>query len=205
MLKLQIIIGSTRPGRAADIVTPWLVDRAEAHGGFDVEVVDLRDWPLPIFEETYATIGDFSDPTYSQPLVKAWNAKVKVADAYIVVTTEYNHSVPGGLKNALDSVFVSWAMRNKPVTFVGYSAGPIAAARAVEHLAHIAIEAEAVPLRNSVLIGTVGQAFTDGEPKDQGTVQALQIALDDLQWMGAALRAARAGGELLPAPFRRAG
>ena len=137
--------------------------------------------------------------------MKAWNAKVKEADAYIVVTTEYNHSVPGGLKNALDSVFVSWAMRNKPVTFVGYSAGPIAAARAVEHLAHIAIEAEAVPLRNTVLIGTVGQAFTDGVPKDQGTDQALQIALDDLQWMGAALQTGRADGELQPAPFRRAG
>ena len=97
-------------------------------------------------------------------------------------------------------------MRNKPVTFVGYSAGPIAAARARSSTSrHIAIEAEAVPLRNTVLIGTVGQAFTDGTPKDQGTEQALQIALDDLQWMGDALRAARAGGELLPAPFRRPG
>lgn len=205
MLKLQIIVGSTRPGRASDLVTPWLVERATNHGGFDVEVVDLRDWPLPIFEETYATIGDFSDPTYSQPLVKAWNAKVKEADAFLIVTTEYNHSVPGGLKNALDSVFVSWAMRNKPVAFVGYSAGPIAAARAVEHLAHIAIEAEAVPLRNTVLIGQVQQAFVDGEPTHPGTDPALQIALDDLRWMGNALKAARAGGELAPAPFRRPG
>ena len=70
MPKLQIIIGSTRPTRAADRVGPWVLDRARAHGGFDVEVLDLRDWPLPIFEEHFGTIGDFHDPTYSDPIVK---------------------------------------------------------------------------------------------------------------------------------------
>jgi NAD(P)H-dependent FMN reductase len=81
MSKLQIIIGSTRPGRAADRVTPWVIDRSRAHGGFDVEVLDLRDWPLPIFAEHWGSIGDFNDPTYSTAIVRNWNRKIKEADA----------------------------------------------------------------------------------------------------------------------------
>jgi NAD(P)H-dependent FMN reductase len=206
MLELKIIVGSTRPGRAADLVTPWVVDRARAHGGFAVEVLDLRDWPLPMFTETVHTIGDVSDPTYSDPLVRSWNRTIKAGDAFLVITPEYLHSVPGVLKNALDSVFVSYGMRNKPMGLVGYSAGPIGGARAVEHLAHIAIEAEAVPLRNTVLVSSVGQAFVDGEPTAPGSDIALQITLDDLQWWGSALKAARDGGELPPgnARFRTA-
>src|SRR5690348_13299120 len=115
MSKLLIIVGSVRPTRAADKVTPWLTSRVQAHGGFDIEVADLRDWPLPIFAEHMGTLGDLSDPTYSEPIVRAWNKKVKEYDAFIVVTPEYNHSVPGGLKNAIDSVWMSFGFRNKPV------------------------------------------------------------------------------------------
>ncbi|MGD0386690.1 MAG: NAD(P)H-dependent oxidoreductase, partial [Solirubrobacteraceae bacterium] len=152
MQKLQIIVGSTRPTRAAERVFPWVIERASNHGAFDVELLDLRDWQLPFFQEHMGTIGDFADPTYSDPLVKAWNNKLAEGDAYLIVTAEYNHSVPGQLKNAIDSVFVSWALRNKPIGFVGYSVGIAAGTRAVEHLALIAIETEAVPLRNTVLI-----------------------------------------------------
>src|SRR5579872_3262670 len=98
MSTLQIIVGSTRPGRAADQVAPWVIDRAEAHGGFDVEVLDLRDWPLPIFAEHLGSIGDFNDPTYSTPIVRSWNRKISEGDAYLFITPEYNHSVPGVLK-----------------------------------------------------------------------------------------------------------
>jgi NAD(P)H-dependent FMN reductase len=160
---LQLIVGSTRPDRAADRVIPWVLQRAKEHRRFDVEVVDLRDWPLPMFQETLETVGDFADPTYSEPVVRDWNRKLAEAAAYLIVTTEYNHSVPGVLKNALDSVFVSYALRNKPAAFVGYSTGPIAAARAVEHLAHIAIEEEMVPLRSSVLISDVQRAHRLGD------------------------------------------
>jgi NAD(P)H-dependent FMN reductase len=86
MSKLLVIVGSTRPGRAADAVAPWIASRAAAHDAFDVEVADLRDWPLPIFGEHAGTIGDLNDPTYSEPLVRAWNDKVKGADAFIVIT-----------------------------------------------------------------------------------------------------------------------
>jgi NAD(P)H-dependent FMN reductase len=205
MPKLQIIVGSTRPTRAAERVFPWVAEQAIRSGSFDVEVVDLRDWNLPFFQEHMGTIGDFSDPTYSQPVVKAWNDKVSEGDAFLIITSEYNHSVPGELKNAIDNVFVSFALRNKPVAFVGYSGGIAAGTRAIEHLALIAVEAEAVPLRNSVLIPHVATAFTeDGQPADPATSGALAIVLDDLAWWANALAAARANGELPPAALRRA-
>lgn len=203
MPKLQVIVGSTRPTRSADSVLPWITAAAERHGGFEVEVLDLRDWPLPFFQEHMGTIGDFSDPTYSDPIVRGWNQKVAEGDAYLILTAEYNHSVPGQLKNAIDSVFISYALRNKPIGFVGYSVGIAAGARAVEHLALIAIEAEAVPLRNTVLIPFVGEAFDDaGEPKNPATEIALKITLDDLAWYASALGRARAEGELPPGNFR---
>jgi NAD(P)H-dependent FMN reductase len=203
MPKLQIIVGSTRPTRAAERVFPWVVQSAERHGGFDVELLDLREWQLPFFQEHLGTIGDFADPTYSDPIVKAWNQKVAEADAYLIVTAEYNHSVPGQLKNAIDSVFVSFALRNKPFGFVGYSGGIAAGTRAVEHLAQIVIEAEAVPLRNSVLIPFVAEAFgDDGEPVNPATAIALSITLDDLGWWSNVLSRARAEGELLPGTLR---
>jgi NAD(P)H-dependent FMN reductase len=201
--RLHVIVGSTRQTRAADHVIPWVMARATSHPAFDAELVDLRDWPLPMFAEHPGTIGDFSDPTYSDPSVKRWNVKIKEADAYLVITPEYNHSVPGVLKNAFDNVFLSFALRNKPIAAVGYSGGIAAATRAIEHLAHIAIEADMAPLRSTVLIPFVGQAFDSaGEPVNPMTETALSITLDDLAWWSNALRTARQAGELPPAVFR---
>jgi len=87
MLDLKIIVGSTRPGRAAD----------------------LRDWKLPVFTETFASVGDPANPSFSAPVVRQWNQKVAEGDAYLFVTPEYNHSVPAVLKNAIDSVFATFA------------------------------------------------------------------------------------------------
>ena len=173
MSKLLVIVGSTRPTRSADLVLPWLTTKVSEHEAFDAEIVDLRDWPLPVFAEHFGTIGDFSDPTYSEPIVKAWNNKVKSADAYVILTAEYNHSVPGGLKNAIDNVWVSFGFRNKPVAFVGYSGGQ------------------------------VGDAFdADGNPVNPATAAALAIVLDDLAWWANVLANARAEGQLPPASFR---
>ncbi|HUE58324.1 MAG TPA: NAD(P)H-dependent oxidoreductase [Acidimicrobiales bacterium] len=203
MSKLQIIVGSTRPTRAADRVIPWVMARAAAHPAFDVELLDLRDWPLPMFGEHMGTIGDFSDPTYSDPIVKQWNEKLKEGDAYLVITPEYNHSIPGVLKNAIDNVFISFALRNKPIAAVGYSGGIAAATRAIEHLAQIAIEADMAPLRSSVLIPFVESAFDPtGSPVNPATEAALQITLDDLDWWSSALKQARSNGELAPGVFR---
>ena len=203
MPKLQIIIGSTRPTRAADLVAPWVIDRARAHPAFDVEVLDLRDWPLPIFAENFATIGDFSDPTYSDAIVRRWNQTIAEGDAFIFITPEYNHSFPAVLKNAIDSVFVSWAFRNKPAAFVAYSGGAVGGARAVEQLALVTIEAEMVPLRNTVLIPAVHAAFDDyAQPTNPQTDVALEILLEDLAWWTDATVAARANGELKPGTMR---
>ena len=95
MLKLKVIVGSTRPGRAAERVIPWIVGRAEAHPAFDVELLDLKDWPLPFFAENFQTIGDPRDPTYFDPIVKRWNQRIASGDVYLFVTPEYNHSMPG--------------------------------------------------------------------------------------------------------------
>jgi NAD(P)H-dependent FMN reductase len=203
MSKLLVIVGSTRPTRAADRVLPWLTEKTAEHAAFETEIVDLRDWPLPIFGEHLGTIGDFNDPTYSEPLVKAWNNKIKAADAYIIVTPEYNHSIPGGLKNAIDTVFLSFGFRNKPVAFVGYSGGVAGGVRAIEHLAHVFVETESVPVRNSVVIPFVENAFDDeGKPVSPMTNVAADVMLDDLAWWSAALEQARAQGELIPGSFR---
>jgi NAD(P)H-dependent FMN reductase len=202
MTRLQIIVGSTRADRAADHVLPWVVDRASAHGSFEVEVLDLRDWPLPMFAETIATIGDFSDPTFSDPIVKAWNTKIGEGEAFLFITPEYNHSVPGVLKNAIDNVFLTMAFRNKPGAFVGYSGGQIAGARAVEHLAHIAIEVEMIPLRDTVLIGGVGAAFDEeSNPVNPMSDVSLTVMLDDLAWWAELMTPARLR-QLPPGKFR---
>jgi NAD(P)H-dependent FMN reductase len=114
MLQLRVIVGSTRTGRPADLVISWIVQRTRDDARFDVDVLDLRDWPLPMFCESYATVGDPQDPTYSNSIVKPWNKTITAADAYLFVTAEYNHSVPRALKNAVDSVYASFAFRNKP-------------------------------------------------------------------------------------------
>ena len=187
----------------ADRVAPWVVESATLHGAFDVEVLDLRDWPLPMFQEHIGTIGDFIDPTYSEPIVREWNRKLKGADALLVITAEYLHSIPGVLKNAFDNVFVSYALRNKPIAAVGYSIGVAAGVRAVEHLFDVAIESEMVPLRDTVLISRVESAFDDqGVPNDFPTRIAMSIMLDDLAWWGELLSYGRSKGELPPAAFR---
>ena len=204
MLNLKMVIGSTRPGRAADRVIPWITTAAAEHGAFDVDILDLRDWQLPVFGETFATIGDPRHPTFSAPEVRRWNDTISAGDAYVFITPEYNHSVPGVLKNAIDSVFATFAFRNKPGACVAYSGGIGGGIRAIEHLAHIAIEAEMVPLRNNVVIPFVSAAFgDDGIPVDDRTQAAAAIMLDDLAWWGAALQRARQRETLPPAIMRQ--
>ncbi len=202
-MKLQVIVGSTRPTRAADKVVPWVTGRAAAHEAFQTEVIDLRAWVLPMFGEHMGSIGDPGDPSYSAEIVRRWNRKIAEADAYLVVTPEYNHSIPGELKNAIDSVFVSFAFRNKPLAAVGYSGGVGGGIRAIEHLVQVAVEVEAAPLRSTVILPFVDKAFDDdGQPADPASEVAIQILLDDLAWWASALQNARAAGELIPGKVR---
>ncbi len=103
------------------------------------------------------------------------------------------------LKNAIDSVFITHGLRNKPMTTVSYSGGAMGGVRAIEHLVAIAVECEMAPVRSTVIVGNVGSAFDgDGQPVDPMLDVNLQIALDDLAWWSSALEAARAQGELAP-------
>ena len=163
MPKLQVIVGSTRPTRAADLVVPWVLDRARKHGAFDVELLDLRDWPLPMFEEHVGTIGDFSNPTYSAPIVRDWNRKVKEGDAFLVITPEYNHSVPGVLQNATD-----WASRpgmtsplaGKPAGIMGASIGVLGTARGQQQLKLVLMSTLSLVMPHAgVVIGQAKEKF----------------------------------------------
>src|SRR5687767_5670856 len=102
-IKLKVIIGSTRPERGVSVLLPWLVDRLDRDGRFDVEVLDLREWNLPMFQETWETARH----GYSTESVRRWNETIVDGDAFLFVTPEYNHSITAVLKNAIDSVFVS--------------------------------------------------------------------------------------------------
>ena len=189
--KIAIIVGSTRPTRFADIPTAWIKAQAEARGDFDVEVVDLRDYPLPFFDEMASNLWM---PSQNEVAVK-WQKKIAEFDGYIFVVAEYNRSITGVLKNALDQAYVEWA--KKPAGIVAY--GSVGGTRAAEHLRLIAVELQMVPVRNGVHIGG-GDFFKvhpgfggSGNLADiEGSIGASATAmLDDMAWWAKATMAAR--------------
>ena len=187
-LKIAVIIGSVRPTRAGDKPAKWIAELAKQTGDFDVELVDLVDYPLPLFD---APASDFWAPTPNAIAAK-WQAKLSEFDGYIIVTAEYNRSVPGALKNAID-----WAYKpfiKKAVGFVGY--GSVGGARAVEHLRNIVVELQAVPVRHAVHIGGAefaGVLFGQKTWDDilPGFVPFTKDLFDNLRWWTAATKAAR--------------
>lgn len=124
--KMGIVISTTRPGRFGDTPAQWIFNIARKRDDADFEVVDLRDYPLPFFEEKMPLI--YAPP--ENAVAKRWAEQMARFDGYIFVTAEYNHSVTGVLKNALDYLYSE--VHHKPATFVGY--GGVGGARAVEHL-----------------------------------------------------------------------
>ncbi len=117
--------------------------------------------------------------------MKRWNTKIAEADAYLIVTPEYNHSIPAVLKNAIDSVFFSFGFRRKPVAYAAYSLGITGGVRCVEHLSQVMMETEAVSVRTPTLVPTVLKAFdAEGRPLDPAMNLTLTVMLDDLAWMG---------------------
>ena len=126
MIKLAIIIGSTRPGRKAEAVARWVHNIAKERSDAELELVDIKDFNLPLLDEPVPP----SMGQYSQPHTKAWSAKIASFDAYVFVTPEYNHSTSGALKNAIDYLYTEW--NNKAAGFVSY--GGMGGARAAEQL-----------------------------------------------------------------------
>lgn len=146
-LRILVIIGSTRPNRFGDKPGKWIFEETKKLPGVDAELVDLRDMPLPFFDQgvspSFNTTGD-----YGNEAVNAWAEKVKAADGFVIVTPEYNRGTSAVLKNALDSFYHEW--NNKAVGFVGY--GSVGGARAVEQLRLNAIEMQMAPVRAAVHI-----------------------------------------------------
>jgi NAD(P)H-dependent FMN reductase len=142
MLKVGIIIGSTRPGRNGEAVAKWVYEAALKHGGAEFELIDLLDYHLPLLDEPFPPLMK----KYTQEHTKKWSAKIDSLDAFIFVTPEYNHSTSGALKNAFDFLAQEWA--NKAAGFVGY--GGSLGARAVEHLRQIAGELKMADVRTQV-------------------------------------------------------
>ncbi len=114
MTKLQVIIGSSRTARNGKTIAEWVYEAAQKHDGAEVELVDLAEWKLPMFDEATPPMMGRRDSDVS----KKWSEKIAEADGYIMVTPEYNHSFPASLKNALDYLFAEWS--GKPVATVGY-------------------------------------------------------------------------------------
>ncbi len=190
--KIAIIVSSTRPTRFADIPTAWIKAQAEARGDMTVEVVDLRDYPLPFFAEVASNAWAPSQ----DPVAVKWQKKLAEFDGYIFVVAEYNRSITGALKNALDQAYVEWA--KKPAGIIAY--GSVGGTRAAEHLRLIAVELQMVPVRNGVHIG--GGDFFRVHPGFGGSGNLADIAgsiepsakamLDDVAWWARATMAARA-------------
>ncbi len=143
-LKIGIIIGSTREGRFADKPATWLCNRMKDYSDVSVELIDLREYPLPYFNE--AIPPSMIQEPYADPQVQKWTQKVAETDAYIIVSPEYNHGYSAVLKNALDYVSKEWA--NKPVSFVSY--GSAGGARAVEQLRQVVIELQMAPMKYAI-------------------------------------------------------
>jgi len=191
--KIAIIVSSTRPTRFADIPTTWIKAQAEARGDMEVEVVDLRDYPMPFFDEVASNAWA---PTQNAVAVK-WQKKTAEFDGYIFVVAEYNRSVTGVLKNALDQAYVEWA--HKPFGAISY--GSMGGANALGHLQNIGVELQMVPVRNNVRIG--GTDFFKVHPGFGGSGKLADIEatiapsakamLDDVMWWAKATIPARKG------------
>ena len=145
-LKIAVIIGSTRPTRFAYIPAKWILDQANAVPEIEAEIVDLRDFPLPFFDEAASNLWA---PSQNEVAV-AWQKKIASYDGYIFVVAEYNHSITGALKNALDQSYVDW---NKKA-FGAIAYGAMGGARALEHLRAIGIELHMASTRSAVHIAT---------------------------------------------------
>jgi NAD(P)H-dependent FMN reductase len=142
--KLYVITVSTRPGRAGVPLSNWILDRARAHGGFDVELVDLKDENLPMFDEPrHPRLRN-----YEHEHTRRWSAKIDAADAFIFVTPEYDHGTPPSLINALIYLVQEWA--HKPVGFVSYG-GPAGGTRAVQMVKPMMASLKLVVLLESVM------------------------------------------------------
>lgn len=179
-------------GRRVDAgvyVALWMSEiAARRSADLEVEVLDLRDYPMPFFDEVASNAWAPS----TNEIARRWQQKVAEFDGYIFVTAEYNRSIPGVLKNALDYAYPEW--NRKPAAFLGY--GSVGAARAVEQLRLICVELQMAPSRTGVHIqgGDFMAVWREGKPLTELPYleQNATTMLDELLWWANALKTARA-------------
>ncbi|HWG01478.1 MAG TPA: NAD(P)H-dependent oxidoreductase [Trebonia sp.] len=183
---LTVIVGSIRPGRAAQPIAEWFTDRVRAHGGFDVEVADLAEIRLPLMEEpNHPRLRRY---TFSH--THEWSARIDRADAVVFVTPEYNYGYPATIKNAIDYLHQEW--KDKPAGFVSYG-GVAAGTRAVQQLRQVITTVKMVPVLESVNIPFHSQLIEDGKFHANDVLeQSATAMLDELLRLDAALRPLRA-------------
>src|SRR5271169_1491101 len=179
MLKIGIIVGSTRPGRKADAVAKWVYEFARTRSDAEFQIVDVADFNLPLLDEAIPPLM----AKYQNAHTLAWSAKIAEFDGYVFVTPEYNHGTSGALKNAIDYLYREW--NNKAAGFVSY--GSAGGARAVEHLRLVMGELQVADVRAQVMLSL----FTDFEkftvfapnPRNEASVNTM---LDQvIAWGGA--------------------
>jgi NAD(P)H-dependent FMN reductase len=191
MTKIAVIVGATREGRVTDKLAKWVAE--ELRTVADAEVVDLRDYPMPFFDE--AVSPRYNPKRKPSAEVQKWLNKVAEFDGYAVVTPEYNRSMPAVLKNALD--FLDYQMDNKPVTIVAH--GSTGGAQAVANLRMALPGVGAVSLPKALFFtDRVGEAIDEAgvlkaelQDNPYGPQANLKAALGDLKWYADALNAAR--------------
>ena len=186
MLKVGIIVGSTRPGRNGEAVARWVLEIASRRSDAQYELVDIESFNLPLLDEPVPpSLGQ-----YTKDHTKAWSAKIDSLDAFVFVTPEYNHSTSGALKNAVDFIYREW--NNKAAAFVSY--GSANGVRAVEHLRGIAAELQIANVRAHVGLSLYEdfENFSVFKPRALHE-PALNGLLDQLVGWARAMQALRTG------------
>src|SRR5271157_3286388 len=184
MLKIAIVVGSTRPGRKADVVAQWVHGIAKKRKEAEFEIVDIKDFSLPLLDEPMPpSLGQ-----YTKPHTKAWAAKIDGFDAFVFVTPEYSHGPTAALKNALDFIYKEW--NNKAAGFVGY--GSMGGARSVEQLRLNLAELQVATVRAQVMLSlfTDFENYTTFKPAPMHE-QYVNTMLDQLIAWGGALKTLR--------------
>lgn len=193
-MKVQVILASIRPGRITERVANWVVSEAEKIDGFEVELVDLKDYELPLFDEEASP--QYNPERQPEGVVKEWLDKLGEADAYVVVSPEYNRSIPGAISNAFD--YVDFQFANKPVALVTH--GSVGGAYAMSNYRSALAQMLAVTVPEPTMIVSAGQVIDEdgtltpeAKANPYGPDGALSRTLESLRWYAAALMAARAG------------
>ena len=190
--RLAVIVGSVREGRFGPVIASWVAERAREHGAFDVDVIDLADIEIPLSLPVVSP--KVAGENYPRPAVLGpVTARLAAADAFLVVTPEYNHSYPAPLKALIDWYFTQWTA--KPVAFASYG-GEVGGRHAVLHLENVFTELNAVPIRAGLVFSRHFVTWKDGAPLDAEATGRAKELLERLAWWADALRAARAA-----APF----